>query len=73
MELEGGVTGTQQLLIFEARSSMSEGCAHRFGPLLVNLSERWDYLNEFEWSVHRVWVENMAVRMCSSIRGQFHQ
>ena len=47
--------------VFEARLSMSEGCAHRLGPLLVNLSERLDYLNEFEWSVCRGWVENMAV------------
>ena len=39
---------------------MSEGFAYLFGPLLVNLSKRWDYLNEFEWSVRRVWVENMA-------------
>ena len=49
--------------VFEARSSMSEGCAYRFGPLLVNLSEQWDNLNEFEWSVRRVLVENMAVRL----------
>ena len=47
--------------LFEARSSMSESCAYRFEPLLVNLSERWDYLNEFEWSIRRVWVENIAV------------
>ena len=44
---------------------MSEGCAYRFGPSLVNLSERWDYLNEIEWSVRRVWLENMAVRLRS--------
>ena len=43
---------------------MSEGCAYRFGQLFVNLSEPWDYLNEFEWSVRRVWVENMAVFFC---------
>ena len=49
--------------VFEARSSMSEGCAYRFGQLLVNLSERWDYLKEFKCSVRRVWVENMAVRV----------
>ena len=42
---------------------MSEGCEYRFEPLLVNLGERWDYLNEFEWSVRRVCVENMAVRL----------
>ena len=47
--------------LFEARSSMSESCAYRFEPLLVNLSERWDYLNAFEWSIRRVWVENIAV------------
>ena len=40
---------------------MSEDCAYRFGPLVVNRRERWDYLNEFEWSVRRAWVENMAV------------
>ena len=28
---------------------------------LIDLSERWDYLNEFEWSVRRVMVENIAV------------
>ena len=37
--------------LFEAHSSMSEGCAYRFEPLLVKLSERWDYLNEFEWGI----------------------
>ena len=40
--------------LFEAPSSSSEGCAYRFEPLLANLSERWDYLNEFEWSARRV-------------------
>ena len=49
--------------VFEARSSMSEDCAHRYGPVVVKLSERWDYVNEFEWSVRRVWVENMAVSL----------
>ena len=48
---------------FEARSSMSEGCAYLFGPLLVNLSDPWYYLNWFEWSVRRVWVENMAISL----------
>ena len=47
--------------LFEARSSMSESCAYRFEPLLVNLSERLDYHNEFEWSIRRVWVQNIAV------------
>ena len=42
---------------------MSEGCAYQFGPLLVNLSDRWDYLNEFEWSIRRMLVENMAERI----------
>ena len=36
-------------------------CAYRFEPLLAHLSERWNYLNEFEWSVRRVKVENIAV------------
>ena len=44
---------------------MSESCAYRFEPLLVNLSEQWDYLNEFQWSKRRVWVENIADRVCS--------
>ena len=48
---------------FEAPSSMSEGCAYQYGLLVVSLSERCDYLNEFEWSVRRVWVENMAMRL----------
>ena len=38
-----------------------KSCAYRFEPLLTHLSERWDYLNEFEWSVRRVMVENIAV------------
>ena len=34
-----------------------------FEPLLANLSDGWVYLNEFEWSVRRVKVENIAVRL----------
>lgn len=41
---------------------MSVSCAYRFEPLLTNLSERWDDLNEFEWSMRRVKVENIAVK-----------
>ena len=41
VELEGGLTLLNSHFVFEDRLSMSEGCAYRFGPLLVNLSERW--------------------------------
>ena len=44
--------------LFEARPSSSESCAYRFEQLLAHMSERWDYLNEFEWSERRVKVEN---------------
>ena len=34
--------------LFVVRPNMSESCEYRFEPLLVSLSDRWDYLNEFE-------------------------
>ena len=61
VELEGGITLTQRSLTFRGSLELSESCAYRFEPLLAHLSERWDYLNEFEWSVRRVKVENIAV------------
>ena len=46
--------------LFEACWNSSESCAYRFESLLAHLSERLDYLNEFEWRLRRVKVENIA-------------
>ena len=43
---------------------MSKSCAYQFEPLVFNLSERWDYLYEFEWGICRVWVENTSTGQC---------
>ena len=46
---------------YELSSSMSGTCAYQIEQLCAHTSDWSDYLNEFEWSMPRVWVENIAV------------